>query len=145
MATTLLDHLRSVFTAPAVNDLARVLNESNAPTQKAIDGLLPAVTAGVVNQAQTNEGAATLYRLLNSTPFDTDPGLKQLVDADSHRQKAAESGNELLRQLYTDRPQRLAESTAQYSGVGPASATTLAGLVMSVLMGYLYKQIKPVT
>lgn len=139
MATTLLDHLRSVFTTSAVDDLARVLNESNPPTQKAIDGLLPTITAGVVNQAQTNAGAATLYRLLNSTPFDTDPSLKQLVDAETHRQKAAESGNALLRQLYTDRSERLAESTAQFSGVSLSSATTLTGLVMSVLMGYLHK------
>jgi outer membrane protein OmpA-like peptidoglycan-associated protein len=141
MATLLLDHLRSVFTASAVGELARAVGENTAPTQKAVDGLIPAVTAGVINRAQTNEGAATLYRLLTNTPFASDPSLDQLVDTDSHRQKAAQSGNTLLDQLFTDRPQRLAASTAEYSGVKPGAATTLTGLVMSILMGFLHKQV----
>ena len=141
MTSTLLNQLQSVFTPTAASDLARVLNEQSAPTQKALDALLPAVTGGVLNRAATDEGAATLYRLLNSTPFDTDPSIEQLAETSTHRQKAAESGNSLLGQLVTDRPQRLAEATAQYSGISLGSATTLTGLVMSVLMGYLHKQV----
>lgn len=142
MATTLLDHLRSTFTASAVTNLARLLNESQSPTQKAVDGLLPAVVSGVIHRAQSEEGAATLHRLLTSTPFDTDPGLTQLVETSTHRQKAVESGNRLLGELFPDRPERLAESTAQYSGISLGSAATLTGLVMSILMGYLHNQLK---
>lgn len=141
MANTLLDQLRSVFTPAATTDLARTLGENAANTQKALDGLLPAITAGVINRAESNQGAATLYRLLKNTPFDTDPSVQTLVETGSHRQKAAESGLDLLRQLYDDRVDRLSESTAQYSGVSAKSATTLAGLVMSVLMGFLHKQV----
>ena len=142
MTNTLLDQLRSTFTPPAVGDLARLLRETDAPTRKAVDGLLPAITSGVVHRVQTAEGAATLYRLLTTTPFDTDPSLTQLARTDSHRQKAAESGNRLLGELIPDRPERLAQATAQYSGVSPGTATTLTGLVMSVLMGYLHQQTK---
>lgn len=142
MTNTLLDHLRSIFTPSASSDLARLLGETDAPTRKAVDALLPAITSGVVNRAQTAEGADTLYRLLTTTPFDTDPSITQLAQTASHRQKAAESGNRLLSELFPDRPARLAESTAQYSGVSPGTATTLVGLVMSVLMGYLHQQIK---
>lgn len=138
----LLDHLRSTFTTSAITDLSRLLSEPQAAVQKAIDGLLPAVVSGVVNHTQSDDGAATLYRLLTSTPFDTDPSMEQLVETSTHRQKAAEAGNQLLRELHPDRPERLAEATAQYSGVGLGSAATLTGLVMSVLMGYLHKQLK---
>jgi OOP family OmpA-OmpF porin len=141
MNTLLLDHLRSVFTTSDVGELARAIGENTTPTQKAVDGLLPAVTAGVMNRAQTSEGATTLYRLLTSTPFATDPSLGELVDATTHRQKAAQSGNDLLGQLFPDRPHRLTSSTAEYSGVSPDSAKTLTGLVMSILMGFLHKQI----
>ena len=141
MANTLVDHLRSKFTSSAVQDLARTLGENTASTQKAVDGLLPAVTAGVVNRASTDEGATTLYNLLKTTPFDSDPTMEQLVETSSHRQRAAESGNELLTRLYSDRPDRLAEATAQYSGISTGSAATLSGLVMSILMGYLHKQV----
>ena len=141
MANTLLDHLQSVFTPAAASDLARTLGENPAATQKALDGLLPAVTGGVIHRAQDNEGASTLYRLLKSTPFDTDPSMAQLVQTSEHRQKAADSGNDLLKQLYDERSHRVAESAAQYSGVSPKSATTLTGLVMSVLMGFLHKQV----
>jgi OOP family OmpA-OmpF porin len=141
MNTLLLNHLRSVFTTPAVSELARAIGENTTPTQKAIDGLLPAVTAGVLNRAQTGDGASLLYRLLTSTPFATDPSLEVLADADTHRQKAAQSGNDLLGQLVTDRPGRLAAATAEYSGVRVEAATTLTGLVMSILMGFLHKQV----
>jgi len=141
MATTSLDHLRSIFTPIAANDLARTLGENAPATQKALDGLLPAITAGVINRADSAQRATTLYQLIKSTPFDTDPSIAQLIETDNHRQKAAESGNALLKKLYDERVHRLAESTAQYSGVGLGSATTLTGLVMSVLMGFLYKQV----
>ncbi|MFD2935066.1 OmpA family protein [Spirosoma flavum] len=147
MTSTLLDHLRSVFTPSAVSELARTLGEATVLTQKALDGLIPAVTAGVINRASNQEGATRLYQLLNDTPFATDSTMSQLVETDDHRQKAAESGNALLKQLYTDQPNRLAESTVQYSGVGPGSASTLTGLVMSVLMGFLRQQVttRPLT
>lgn len=141
MSSTLLDHLRSIFTSSAVSDLSRTLGEENALTQKAVDGLLPAITSGVINRATSPGGATVLYQLLKSTPFDKDPSMTQLVETADHRKRAAESGNSLLGQLFNDRPQRLAEATAQYSGVSVGSATTLAGLVMSVLMGFLHKQV----
>ncbi|AUD06749.1 OmpA family protein [Spirosoma pollinicola] len=141
MSNSLLDHLRSTFAPTAVSELSRVLGEAPAPTQKALDGLLPAVTAGVINRVSGQQGAIQLYQLLRDTPFARDPTLSQLVDTGDHRQKAAESGNGLFKQLYPDQPNRLADATAQYSGVSPGSATTLTGLVMSVLMGFLHQQL----
>lgn len=141
MTSLLINHLQSVFTPSAVGELARAVGENLTTTQKAIDGLLPTVAAGVSHRAQTDEGATTLYRLLSDTPFAVDPSLDQLVDTDSHRQKAAQSGTALLAQLFPDQPQKLASATAEYSGVRSASATVLTGLVMSILMGFLHKQI----
>ena len=141
MNSTLLDHLRSAFTPAATSELARTLGEATAPTQKALDGLIPAVTAGVINRVSDQQGATRLYQLLSETSFATDPTMSQLVGTGDHRQKAAESGNALLKQLFPDQSNRLAEATAPYSGVGLGSAITLTGLVMSVLMGFLRQQI----
>ena len=141
MSTTLLNHLQKVFTPSAVSELARVLGENTTATQKAVDGLLPTIISGVINQASDETGATRLYNLLNSTPFDTDPTMSQLVETSGHRQKAAESGNALLKQLYGERVHELAAATHQYSGVSLGSATTLTGLVMSVLMGFLHQQL----
>lgn len=139
MSSTLLDHLRSVFTPSAVSELARSLSESTASTQKALDGLLPTLTAGVINRASEPQGATQLDQLLRETPFAQDPTMSQLVTTANHRQKAAESGNALIKQLFADHPNRLAEATAGQSGVTLGSAITLTGLVMSVLMGYLHR------
>lgn len=139
MTNTLLDHLQSVFTKPAVDDLAGILNENSAATQKALDGLIPTLTSGVVSRAESPEGNATLYRLLTTTPFETDPSMEQLVATDPDRRQAAESGNDLLRKLYDERVRQVPEATAQYSGVSLASATMLTGLVTSALMGYLHR------
>jgi OOP family OmpA-OmpF porin len=141
MTNTLLNHIQSVFTPSAANGLAGTLNETTVATQKALDGLLPTITAGILNKAQTDEGVSSLYNLFKSTPFGTDPSIEELVATNSHRQKAAESGNDLLKQLYGNRVHEVSEVTAQYSGVSLGSAITLTGLVASVLMGYLYRQV----
>lgn len=141
MATLPLDHLRSVFTPSAVNDLARSLNENKANTQKAIDGLLPTVTAGVINRVSDKDGSKALYYLLKNTAFATEPNLDKLVDSSSERQTAAESGNDLLRKLYDQRVHQVAQETSQYSGVSLGSAATLTGLVASVLLGFLHRQV----
>jgi OmpA-OmpF porin, OOP family len=139
MTSTLLDYLRSVFTPSAVSELAHTLGQAPAPTQKALDGLLPAVTAGVINRASDQQGATTLYELSSRTPLATDLSTSPLAGSDDDRQKAAASGNALLNQLYPDQPDRLAESTAQYSGLSVGSTLTLTGLVMTGLMGYLHQ------
>lgn len=141
MNSLLLDHLRSDFTPSAVSELARSLGEPTASTQKALDGLLPTITAVVIHRAAETSEAAQLDQLLRETPFAQDPTMNQLVTTADHRQKAAESGNALLKQLYPDRSGRIAEATAQYSGVTLGSAITLTGLVTSVLMGYLRRQV----
>ena len=140
MSNLILNHLRSAFSPSSVSELARSLGEPTASTQKALAGLLPTVTAVVIHWAAEPEGAAQLHQLLRETPFAQDPTMTQLVGTADHRQKAAESGNALLTQLSGDRPGRIAEATAQYSGVGLSSAITLTGLVTSVLMGYLRQQ-----
>lgn len=140
MSSTILDHLRSAFKPSAVDELARAINEATPATQKALNGLLPAVTAGVINRASDPQGATLLYGLLQDTPFATDPTMNQLVGTGDHRQKAAQAGNALLGKLYEGH-NRLAEATAQYTGVSSQSASTLTGLVMSVLMGFLRQQV----
>ena len=139
MTSALLDHLKSAFTPSTANDLSRELRETPANTQKAIDALLPTVTSGIANYASTPDGADKLHRLLNETPIASDPSMEQLVETDSHRQKAAESGNDMLKNLYGDRVHQVPEVTAQHSGISLGSAATLTGLVASVLFGYLYK------
>jgi len=141
MNSLLLDHLRSVFSPSAVNELAASLGEPTSSIQQALEGLLPTVAAVVINRAAEPQGAAHLDQLLRETPFAQDPTMDQLVTTADHRQKAAESGNALLKQLDTARPGQIAEATVQASGVTLGSASMLTGLVSSVLMGYLRRQV----
>jgi|GEM_PF-3574765 len=116
-------------------DLARELKETPVAAQKAVDALLPTVTSGVASYASTPDGADKLYQLLNDTPIDTDPSVERLVETDSHRQKAAESGNDVLKKMYGERIHQVSEVTTQHSGVSLGSAATLTGLITSVLLG----------
>lgn len=67
----MLEHLRSKFTPATVNELARTLNENPASTQKAMDGLLPAVTAGVINRANQSDGTAMIHNPCSTTRNST--------------------------------------------------------------------------
>lgn len=141
MTNQILEHLRSKFTTATVNDMAQTLGENPVAAKKAVDGLLPAVTAGVINRINQSDGAALIHNLLSDAKFDTE-NLEQLVETADERRKAAEAGTEFLTRLHGTQVNQLAQETATYSGVKPASASTMTGLVTSVLMGYLRNQIR---
>lgn len=141
MTNQILEHLRSKFTTATVNDMAQTLGEDPASAKKAVDGLLPAVTAGVINRINQSDGAALIHNLLSNAKFDTE-NLEQLVETADQRRKAAEAGTEFLTRLHGTQVNQLAQETATYSGVKPASASTITGLVTSILMGYLRNQIR---
>ena len=141
MTNHVLEHLRSKFTTATVNDLAQTLNENPASTKTAVDGLLPAVTAGVINRSNQSDGLTLIHNLLNNAKFDSEP-IGQLVETPEDRRKAAESGNEFMTRLHGGQVDQLAQETAAYSGVKQASASTLIGLIASVLMGYLHTRIR---
>ena len=90
MTNALLDHLKSVFTPLAANDLWPENYGKLQPTpSRAIDALLPTITSGIANYASTPDGADKLHRLLNETPIASDPSMEQLV---ADRQPPPESG-----------------------------------------------------
>ena len=141
MTNHILEHLRSKFKTATVNDLAQTLSESPASTQKAVEGLLPAVTAGVINRSNQSDGLALIHNLLTNAKFDTN-NIEQLVETSDQRRKAAESGNEFMTKLHPTQINQLATETAAYSGVKQTSASTIIGLIASVLMGYLHTRIR---
>lgn len=141
MTNQILEHLRTKFTTATTSSLAQTLNENPASTQKAMDALLPAVTAGVINRTNQSDGPGLIFNLLNSAKFDNE-NIGQLVETNDERRRAAESGNEFMTQLHGAQINRLAEETATYGGVKQASANTMIGLVASVVMGYLRNQIR---
>ncbi len=142
MTNHILEHLRSKFTTATVTDLAQTLNENQTATQKAVDGLLPAVTAGVINRSNQSDGLSLIHQLLSNAKFDTN-NIERLVETGDQRQKAAESGNEFMTKLHGGgQIAQLNQETATYSGVSQASARTITGLVASVLMGYLHTRIR---
>ena len=141
MTNQILEHLRSKFTTTAVGEVAQTLNENQVSTQKAMDALLPAVTAGVINRSNQSDGLPLIYTLLNDAKFDTN-NIGQLVETNEERRKAAEAGNEFMAKLHGGQINRLVDETAAYGGVKQVSASTMTGLTASVLMGFLRNQIR---
>ena len=141
MKNSLLDHLQSVFSPSAIDDLARTLNENQAAIRKAVDGLIPSLTSAIAGRTETANGASAVYNSVTNTPFETDPSIQQVVELPQNRQSAAESGNAVLKDLYGNQVPRFHEAVSQYSGVGLGAGITLTGLVTSVLMGYLHQRV----
>lgn len=143
MATVLLDHLRAVFTVSAATALAHTLHETEAATQKAISGLLPTLTVGVLNRATNEDRVAGLYHVLIATPFGNELTATQLTEMGARQQQVVRSGNAMLKRLYGygNRVQELVKSTAQYSAIRIDSANVLIGLIMFALMQFLHTQI----
>jgi hypothetical protein len=66
MAVNLVELVKEYLTPDTVQKAAAFVGESGPATQKAINGIVPTLIAGLANQASTNGGAEKLSRMLDT-------------------------------------------------------------------------------
>jgi outer membrane protein OmpA-like peptidoglycan-associated protein len=143
MAIDLLSLARGHLTPEVVGKLASFLGESPSATQRAVDGAIPAILAGVVKGASTEGGAAALLRTIQQGGHDGSilGNLGGVLGGGTATQNLASSGTGLLNTLLGGSVGTIASTLAASSGVRGSSITTLLGLAAPIVMGVLGKQV----
>ena len=65
MSFNLIDAAKDLFTNELAGKASTYLGESETNVSKAIDGIIPIVISGLINKVATNEGAATVAKMVN--------------------------------------------------------------------------------
>jgi OmpA-OmpF porin, OOP family len=70
MAVNLVELAKGYLTPDIITKAASFVGESEPATQKAMNGIVPTLIAGLVSQASTSGGAEKLSRILDTAKYD---------------------------------------------------------------------------
>jgi uncharacterized protein DUF937 len=139
---SLLDSLTSCFTPGAVKGASLLIGASEWPTRVALRTAAPAVLGGMAGMASTNEGAKSLFSIIQNGGYDAlaeDPA--SLFAGGNMTSSMVGVGRQMADRLFEERGASVIEAVANASGLSQAPAGTLLNLVVPLAMGVVEKEI----
>ncbi len=142
MAINLLDLAKGALTPDLMQKVSALVGESPTNTQKAVDGAIPSVLAGLLNFASSNaDGPTRLISLITQGNYGSLLGnLSNLLSGGSGTQDLLKTGKDLLGTLFGGKLGALTDLVANNSGIKGASATSLLSLAGPLLLGLLGRE-----
>ena len=142
MATNLVAQLMSGFDARALDGVAAALGESPARTQSALEGVAPALLAGIGNTVTTPAQAEMLLDIIKRHRFEDGPnGAARAMTTPGGISSLIASGRPLLESLLRGRTSAVGDWVSGLSGVGKASSLSLMSLVLPLLLGQIGRRV----
>lgn len=141
MATNLLDNIESYLTPGVLQKISSILGESPASTQKAMEGALPTLLAGLTNFSSSGDGATQLANLLSQGNYSNLLNdLPSLLSGGNATQNLMNSGREILSLLFGGKLSAIIDLIANAGGIKSASASSLLSIAAPLLLGVLGKE-----
>ena len=142
MAINLLDLAKGALTPDIMQKVSTLIGESPTNTQKAVDGAIPSVLAGLLNFASSNaDGPGRLISLLTQGNYASLLGnLSGLLSGGSSTQDLLKTGKDLLGIIFGGRLGALTDLIANNSGIKSTSASSLLSLIAPLLLGLIGRE-----
>jgi OOP family OmpA-OmpF porin len=142
MAVNLVELVKGYLTPDIVQKAATFVGESESATQKAMNGIVPTLIAGLANQASTSGGAEKLSRILDTGKYDGSAlnNLGSLFSGGETTQKAITQGKDTLSSLFGNKTEGLVDQIARFAGLRTGSAASLLALVLPLILSLLGRQ-----
>jgi outer membrane protein OmpA-like peptidoglycan-associated protein len=143
MTFDILESLNSALGGPLIRQLSSALGESEESTRAATRALGPTVLAGLMSQATTPAGAASLFRAVNDGSIDTGivGKLSGIIGNRGNFESLLGLGESLGGTVFGNRTGALTNALSQVSGVKPNSALMLLSTALPMVFGMLRKQV----
>jgi len=142
MAVNLIELAKGYLTPDIIQKAASFVGESEPATQKAMNGIVPTLLAGLANQASTSGGAEKLSRILDTGKYDGSAlnNLGSLFSGGETTQKAVTQGKDILGSLFGNKTEGLIDQIARFAGLRTGSATSLLSLILPLILSLLGRQ-----
>lgn len=142
MSGSLFDLAKQYLTPDVIDKLAALTGEAPAATTKGMGAAVPAVVAGMLQQASSPGGLDGLVGLFNQGKYDGSM-LGNLAGAFSgtSAENLIKVGGPLLTSLFGNRSGGVTDMLASFAGVKRSTATTLLSLGAPFLMNVIGKQL----
>ena len=141
MAINLVNIVKEHLGGQILNQISNTLGISPSAAQTAIDGAVPAMFSGLLDNVNNSEGAEAITLALD-TFNDEESFLDNLGDffQDDHRNALMASGQGLLSSLFGDKVDGIAKVLGQFSGLGQSASSGLLAMIAPIVMSVLGKQ-----
>ena len=154
MAENLLDLAKSYLSDGVVSQVSTMLGETQPNTQKAFDGALPAVLAGLIQKSNEPGGSSSIMDMIgevmspNRAAGDviTPTGgilsqLGGLLTNNAQSSSLLSMGATIIQNLFGNKTEAVAGALSSYSGVKQSSASSLMSLAGPILLSLLGKKV----
>jgi hypothetical protein len=136
MTTNLLENIQQQLTPDMIQHIGMSMGETPAHSQKAVDGAILTLLAGLMHLSSSGDGPARLVNLINHRNYERlVNNLSSLFDKGNTAQTLIASGQDILSTLFTDKLSAVNGLIANASGVTGASASSLLSLTAPVVVG----------
>lgn len=138
MTTTLLENIKTQLTPEMMQHISSSLGETLATTQKAVDGIMPTILAGVVDFSSSGGGATQLVDTLTKGDYgNVLNNLSGLLNGGNTAERMMSSGRNILGMLFPTKLPAVSEIITTYSGIKSTSASSLLSLAAPVVLGVI--------
>jgi OmpA-OmpF porin, OOP family len=147
MAVNLVEMARGLLTSEVVRSIASHLGESPESVEKAVEGGIPSILAGLLHAVSSTEGASRLGDLLQHEPAEVaaSGGLDAVLNnlqgslGGASAEHLVKYGSVVLNALFGDKLSQVVAVIQKSSALNASSATSILATLAPVLMGLLKK------
>ena len=142
MAVNLVELAKGYLTSEVIQKAATFAGESEPATNKAMNGIVPTLIAGLANQASATGGAEKLSQILDAGNYDGGAlnNLASWFGGGETTQKAIAEGKNILSSLFGGKTEGVVDQIARFAGVRPGSASSLLALAVPFILNLLGRQ-----
>ncbi len=141
MATNLIDSVTSYLTPDVMQKIGSLVGESPSTTQKAMEGIVPALLSKMADVSSSSDGANQLFNMVNQSPNGRLlSNLSGELSGGSGTQKIISSGRGVLSGLFGGGLNASVESIGKFLGLRSSSVTSLLSIAAPLILGVLAKE-----
>jgi OmpA-OmpF porin, OOP family len=138
MTPNLLESITEQLTPQMVQRVGTAMGETAAHSQKAVDGTILSLLAGLMHLASSGDGPTRLVNLINHRNYGRLlNNMSGLLEEGNTAQTLIASGQDILSTLFTSKRSTVSGLIASASGVTSSSASALLSLTAPVVVGVL--------
>jgi outer membrane protein OmpA-like peptidoglycan-associated protein len=140
MAVNFISKVRNELSDDVISRIASSIGETPTNTQSAISYAVPATMGMLAQKAQTAQGAADLFSMLQRGGFDGTSDVASLLKTGTSTPDRIKTGASLVSSLFGARQSNVADLMASRAGIRPQAATSLLGLIAPFVLNLVGRE-----
>ncbi len=137
MSFNIVQDAKTFFNHEVVNKASKILGENEAGILKSIEASVPAVFISLEDKISSEQGAIQIAKTIqNNLSFLPDSPMSMM---ENNIVDSLGKNTGIVNSILGDKAQLISEVVSKFSGVKPASVTSLLTLVVPVVLGLLKK------